>query len=80
MKGIAAVMLLRELESRSGKRIVDMFDLIGGTSTGAMLAAEIGLLNSSLDRCDDVYKTLGSKVFSGEDKEEVPGWKESFFR
>lgn len=80
MKGIAAVRLLKELERRSGKRIVDLFDLIGGTSTGAMLASEIGLLNSSLDECNDVYKNLGAKVFSGDDKEEVSSWKESFFR
>jgi patatin-like phospholipase/acyl hydrolase len=34
MKGMATVRLLRELERHSGRRIPDMFDLIGGAAAG----------------------------------------------
>ncbi|GMH38521.1 hypothetical protein BSKO_06405 [Bryopsis sp. KO-2023] len=80
MKGIATVMVLRELERRTGQRIFDLFDLIGGTSTGAMLACEIGLVNFSMDQCGKTYKTLGGKVFSQAENEDQSSWKESLYR
>jgi len=35
MRGMATVQMLRQVEARTGRRIHEMFDLIGGTSTGA---------------------------------------------
>lgn len=80
MKGIATILMLKEFENRTGERIFDLFDLIGGTSTGAMLACEIGLLNFSLDHCMEIYKSLGHKVFSQNQNEDQTGWKESLYR
>ncbi|CAD7704713.1 unnamed protein product [Ostreobium quekettii] len=79
MKGICTVALLREIERRTGRRISDLFDLVGGTSTGAMLGAAIGLRDFTLDQGADIYKKLGFKVFS-QPEEEQPGWKESLYR
>ena len=83
MKGLATVRLLREIESRMGGRpLAEMFDLIVGTSTGAMIAVALGLKRMSLDDCEALYKVLGQRVFTkpiaSRDKEE--SWMESFVR
>ena len=41
VRGIVPAVLLAELESRTGKLTRDVFDFVGGTSTGAVLAAGI---------------------------------------
>jgi predicted acylesterase/phospholipase RssA len=38
IRGVIPATLLAEIESRTGKRIAEMFDLIAGTSTGGILA------------------------------------------
>lgn len=39
VRGIIPARILQELEQRTGKPVAEMFDLIGGTSTGAIVAA-----------------------------------------
>jgi uncharacterized protein len=41
VRGIIPAVLLAELESRTGRLTRDVFDFVGGTSTGAVLAAGI---------------------------------------
>lgn len=62
MKGMAMVELLRQLERRAGAPIWTLFDVIGGTSTGGLLAVALGLLRLNLDECQDIYTKLGNKV------------------
>ncbi len=62
MKGMTIVELLRNIERRAGKPIHELFDVIGGTSTGGLLAVAMGVLGLDLDACDDIYKSLGQKV------------------
>ena len=65
MRGIGAVNLLRHLERRlCGRTIAQSFDLIVGTSTGAILACALGILKLSIDQCEDIYTKLSSKAFS----------------
>lgn len=64
MKGLATVRMLKEIERRANKPIHRLFDLIVGTSTGALLAVALGLRNFSLSECEKIYKELGQKVFS----------------
>ena len=64
MKGLATVRILKELEKRTSKPIHRLFDLIVGTSTGALLAVALGLRKFSLAECEKIYKELGQKVFS----------------
>ena len=80
MKGLAAVKMLQELENKTGRRIWDLFDLIGGTSSGAMLAVSLGILKYSLQQCDEIYKNLGYRVFNQAHQEEQTGWKDSLIR
>eukprot|EP00892_Ulva_mutabilis_P003179 jgi/Ulvmu1/12862/UM098_0047.1 len=63
MKGMAEVTLLRELERRTGASIRDLFDVIGGTSTGCMIAMGVGVMRFTLDDMEEVYMDLGSRVF-----------------
>lgn len=39
-----------------------MFDLIGGTSTGGILATALGVKDYTLTQCDAMYSNLGHKV------------------
>lgn len=80
MKGISALKMLEEIERRSGKRIYELFDLIAGTSSGAMLAVAIGILHFSLTQCEEIYKKLGYRVFNQAQKDEQTGWKDSLVR
>lgn len=58
------VELLRQLERRAGAPIWTLFDVIGGTSTGGLLAVSLGLLRLNLDACQEIYTSLGNKVRS----------------
>ena len=52
------------LEEGTGKKIHEMFDVICGTSTGGILAVALGVHKHELARCDDIYKNLGTRIFS----------------
>lgn len=69
VKGILTLGLLsaleRELRRRSGNAglvLSDYYDLIGGTSTGAIIAAGLAL-GKSVDELTAMYRELGPKVF-----------------
>jgi hypothetical protein len=64
MKGMAEVCILRAIEARTGHRIHELFDVIGGTSTGCMLAMGAGVMRYSLNALEDVYMNLGRRVFA----------------
>lgn len=64
MKGMAEVRMLRAIEARTGRRIWELFDVIGGTSTGCMLAMGVGIMGMTLDAMEEVYMGLGKRVFS----------------
>jgi Leucine-rich repeat (LRR) protein/predicted acylesterase/phospholipase RssA len=63
VKALVTLELLKKIEAITGHRIVDMFDVIAGTSTGAALAGLIGLRKFPLDKCELLYKALAKKVF-----------------
>ena len=69
IRGILSLQLLRRIESmvrqRTGDpdtRLCDYFDLIGGTSTGAILAACLAL-GRTVDELEDLYRELGRSIF-----------------
>jgi predicted acylesterase/phospholipase RssA len=55
---------LREREGRPDLRLCDWFDLIGGTSTGAIIAAGLALGHDCAE-IERLYRTLGPRVFIG---------------
>ena len=74
IRGIIPAMVLAEMESRTGRRIAEMFDLVAGTSTGGILALGLtkpgqgGKPEYSAKRLIELYETEGSKIFS------IPVW------
>jgi len=75
IRGLMTVQMLKELESviqqktnNPNAKIRDYFDLIGGTSTGAILAGAIAI-GKTADELHDIYTDVGKGIF-----------KPSFFR
>ena len=72
MRGLSLVLLLKELMLQiSIQNNLDFvpepwqcFDLVCGTSTGGLVAILIGRLGKTLKECEDLFRTLGSKIFS----------------
>ncbi|HUO13193.1 MAG TPA: patatin-like phospholipase family protein, partial [Caulobacteraceae bacterium] len=71
MRGALAVGLLFELEAALRRKygddtlvLADYFDLIGGTSTGAIIAAGLALGRDTA-YLRNLYWTLGPRVFGG---------------
>ncbi|KAG2446236.1 hypothetical protein HXX76_000828 [Chlamydomonas incerta] len=64
MRGLALVQILRHIERRTGRPLHALFDLVVGTSTGAIVAVGLGVFHFSLDQCEAVYTGLGHKVFN----------------
>ncbi len=69
VRGILTLQLLRRIEALVRKRtgddsavLADYFDLIGGTSTGAIIAASLAL-GYTVDRIQKVYEELGNSIF-----------------
>jgi len=69
LRGMLSVQVLRRLEGllreRFGDkdlRLSDYFDLIAGTSTGAIIAAGLSL-GMTVDQIEEHYRNLGNKVF-----------------
>lgn len=80
VKGLFTILVLQRLieqvahveESRgqvpSRKRPCDYFDLIGGTSTGGLLAIMLGRLQMDTGACIRTYRALSKRVFSRYDR------------
>ena len=68
LRGIIPVLILQELEKRTGKRLYEMFDMVAGTSTGGLIAAgafvgQNGKPVYTLDQIADVYIKRGKEIF-----------------
>ena len=63
MRGLVTLVILQELEHRTGKKISELFDLVVGTSTGAIVAAIVCVRGLGAVQGLDIYKELGSRVF-----------------
>ncbi len=63
VRGIICVAMLAELEKMTGKTCPQLFDMVAGTSTGAIIAAGIGLGISAQELLEDVYRTRLPEAF-----------------
>ncbi|GAM21670.1 hypothetical protein SAMD00019534_048450 [Acytostelium subglobosum LB1] len=64
MRGLIALQLIRYLHDHLGIDLVEKADLVGGTSTGALLTfAKIKGL--SYQEIEDTYKSMGKIIFGG---------------
>lgn len=65
IKGVMPAAFLAAIEESTGKRIVDHFDLIAGTSTGGIIALGLGLGMSAAEILE-FYESEGPRIFSHE--------------
>ena len=69
LRGLIPVLILKEIEKRSGKRITDLFDLVAGTSTGGLIACGITVSDDgktpmyTLSQIEDIYTKQGKDIF-----------------
>ncbi|GIL13913.1 MAG: hypothetical protein BroJett038_26330 [Chloroflexota bacterium] len=56
MRGTITIAMLAELEKLTGKTCPELFDMVAGTSTGAIIAAGFGLGLSAQEILEKVYK------------------------
>lgn len=64
MRGVIPLAMLMYLEDKTGKPAYDLFDMVGGTSTGAIIGAGLGLGMTAHEIMDVVYKTGLPKAFA----------------
>jgi uncharacterized protein len=67
MRGTITIALLAELEAQLGQPIYELVDMVGGTSTGAVIAAGIGLRMSAQEILDTVYQDRLPNAFGPRD-------------
>lgn len=62
VRGAYSASVLKEIEEGTGRRIVDHFDLIAGTSTGGIIAIALGLGLSAAEIVE-FYRTHSGEIF-----------------
>jgi patatin-like phospholipase/acyl hydrolase len=67
VRGLSSLMILRRLmltvDLEFPPKPCEYFDLIGGTSTGGLIAVMLGRLRMTVDECIVAYTSLSDKVF-----------------
>lgn len=71
--------ILKEKQKNDKLVLSDYFDLIGGTSTGSIIAAALSL-GKTVDEIKKLYMTLGGEIFKGKRHLWNPFQTWSFFK
>ncbi|KAI0530053.1 acyl transferase/acyl hydrolase/lysophospholipase [Xylaria digitata] len=70
IRGLSSLMILEEIMRKAAEaekeavRPCDYFDLIGGTSTGGIIAIMLGRLEMTVDACIQAYKRVAAQAFT----------------
>lgn len=62
-RGLIALKILKAIEEGTGKRIHELFDLICGVSTGAILAVLLGLEKMPIEDAEKIYHDISIQIF-----------------
>lgn len=73
IRGAFGIGLVSKLEERLGRPIADHFDLIAGTSTGAITAAGLAMGMSGSDLVQ-FYEQYGRQIFTPREPHQPKGW------
>lgn len=75
IRGAFVAAFLADIEERLGCQIADHFDLIAGTSTGAIIAAALAM-HEPAARIEQFYRERGARIFTRREPLPVEGWWE----
>ena len=62
-RGLIPIEILKKIEELCNREIHELFDIICGVSTGAILAMLLGIKKLPLEECERIYKKLSTEVF-----------------
>lgn len=77
LRGIVPLLILKQIEVQTGKKIFELFDLITGTSTGGIIACGLTATKDgktpslTIDQLIELYTTKGEVIFP---------WKKNIFQ
>src|SRR5262245_46631219 len=63
MRGAISIAMLAELETQTGRTCQELFDMVAGTSTGAIIAVGLAVGMTANDILDEVYRQGLPKAF-----------------
>ena len=78
LRGIIPVLVIKEIERRTGKPITESFDMIAGTSTGALIACGLAVSDDgikpkyTINDIEKIYTERGNDIFPNKN------WLKSF--
>ncbi|OJD31457.1 patatin-like phospholipase [Diplodia corticola] len=74
VRGYSSLLILQAVMANIGNpKPCEVFDMIGGTSTGGLIAIMLGRLEMSIDECIEQYLKCMNKVFKDKSKLRVAG-------
>lgn len=62
-RGLVSMEILRHIEKATNKKIYELFDLICGVSSGAILTMALGSGRFNLDQCETFYREMSENIF-----------------
>lgn len=62
-RGLVSLEILRHIENATKKRTHELFDLICGVSSGAIITMAIGSGRFTLDQCENFYREMSENIF-----------------
>lgn len=62
-RGLISLEILRHIEKSTKRRIHELFDLICGVSSGAIITMGIGSGRFTLDQCETFYREMSEDIF-----------------
>lgn len=77
VRGLSSLYILRNLmenidpDAHELPKPWDYFDMIGGISTGGLIAIMLGRLEMSVDECIQAYTSLSEEIFSKDSKSKL---------
>ncbi|KAF7540964.1 hypothetical protein G7054_g961 [Neopestalotiopsis clavispora] len=83
VRGLASLHMLKAVMEKAApnKKPCEVFDMIGGTSTGGLIAIMLGRLEMTVDQCIDKYTDIMKDVFnkSEHEKNRDYAWDGEFY-
>lgn len=68
VRGLSSLYILKSMveciDPDNPPKPCNLFDMIGGTSTGGLIALMLGRLEMTVDECIEAYKTMSPQLFT----------------